>query len=182
MDTGKRTIWRLALLLCIVLLACATSGWAQETASSASSVISPVPAAIGAGDTAWVLVSTALVLLLIVPGLALFLFYGGLVRSKNVLGTIVHSFVILSLLSPLWILIRVHHLEGQVRVDDLLDVVGIHGVGGVVGMLATGLVPARRSMQAAAMVFSSGIPCCSASRSWPFSRSPSFRCLEPTSF
>jgi len=53
-------------------------------------------------DTAWVLIASALVLAMIVPGLALF--YGGLVRSKNVLGTIMHSFVILCVVSLLWIL------------------------------------------------------------------------------
>lgn len=53
-------------------------------------------------DTAWVLTSPALVLAMIVPGLALF--YGGLVRSKNVLGTIMQSFVILCVVSVLWIL------------------------------------------------------------------------------
>jgi ammonium transporter, Amt family len=129
MGTGKRTIGGLALLFCIVLVAGATSGWAQETASSASSVISPVPAAISAGDTAWVLASTALVLLMIVPGLALF--YGGLVRSKNVLGTIVHSFVILSLLSLLWILIG-YTLAFGPDVKGLiggLDWIGLRGVG-----------------------------------------------------
>jgi ammonium transporter, Amt family len=55
-----------------------------------------------AADTAWVLTSSALVLAMIVPGLALF--YGGLVRSKNVLGTIMHSFAILCLVSLLWLL------------------------------------------------------------------------------
>jgi Amt family ammonium transporter len=49
-----------------------------------------------------VLIASALVLAMIVPGLALF--YGGLVRSKNVLGTIMHSFVILCVVSLLWIL------------------------------------------------------------------------------
>ena len=44
------------------------------------------------GDTAWMLTSTVLVLMMTLPGL--FLFYGGLVRAKNVLGTIMHSFVI----------------------------------------------------------------------------------------
>ncbi len=57
---------------------------------------------INTGDTAWVLISSALVLAMVVPGLALF--YGGLVRSKNVLGTIMHSFVILCLVSVIWIL------------------------------------------------------------------------------
>jgi len=51
------------------------------------------------GDTAWMLVSTALVLLMM-PGLALF--YGGLVRSKNVLSTFMHSFVVLGLLTLQW--------------------------------------------------------------------------------
>ena len=51
------------------------------------------------GDTAWLLVSTALVLLM-VPGLALF--YGGLVRTKNVLSTFMHSFVALGLITLQW--------------------------------------------------------------------------------
>ena len=53
-------------------------------------------------DTAWVLIASALVLAMVVPGLALF--YGGLVRSKNVLGTIMQSFAILCMVSLLWIL------------------------------------------------------------------------------
>ncbi len=56
---------------------------------------------ISAGDTAWMLVSTALVMLM-TPGLAFF--YGGMVRSKNVLGTIMHSFIILCLMSVIWVL------------------------------------------------------------------------------
>jgi Amt family ammonium transporter len=52
------------------------------------------------GDTAWMLVSTALVLLM-VPGLALF--YGGLVRSKNVLSTFMHSFVVLGIVTLQWV-------------------------------------------------------------------------------
>ncbi len=56
--------------------------------------------AIDSGATAWMLTSTALVLLM-VPGLAMF--YGGLVRSKNVLGTIMHSFVAMGIISVLWV-------------------------------------------------------------------------------
>jgi Amt family ammonium transporter len=52
------------------------------------------------GDTAWILVSTGLVLLMM-PGLALF--YGGLVRSKNVLSTFMHSFVVLGLITLQWV-------------------------------------------------------------------------------
>src|SRR5262245_32241415 len=54
------------------------------------------------GATAWMLTSTALVLLM-VPGLALF--YGGLVRTKNVLGTIMHSFAAMAVVGVLWVVI-----------------------------------------------------------------------------
>jgi Amt family ammonium transporter len=57
---------------------------------------------IDTGDTTWILVSTALVMLM-TPGLALF--YGGMVRRKNVLGTIMHSFIAIALVSLQWILI-----------------------------------------------------------------------------
>jgi Amt family ammonium transporter len=66
---------------------------------------SPVAAADGAelnsGDTAWLLAATALVMIML-PGLALF--YGGLVRRKNVLSTIMHSFFVLALVSVVWVL------------------------------------------------------------------------------
>jgi Amt family ammonium transporter len=57
---------------------------------------------IDAGDTAWLLISTALVMLM-TPGLALF--YGGMVRRKNVLGTIMQSFVALGVVSLQWVLV-----------------------------------------------------------------------------
>lgn len=58
-------------------------------------------ATIDTGDTAWMLVSTALVMLM-TPGLAIF--YAGMARRKNVLGTIMHSFFILCLISVQWVL------------------------------------------------------------------------------
>jgi Amt family ammonium transporter len=58
---------------------------------------------INSGDTAWVLISSALVMLMTFPGLALF--YGGLVRRKNVLATIMQSFFVLCMISIQWILI-----------------------------------------------------------------------------
>ena len=60
------------------------------------------PPKIDTGDTAWVLTSTALVLAMTAPGLALF--YGGMVREKNALGTIMQSFIILCLISVQWVL------------------------------------------------------------------------------
>ena len=59
----------------------------------------PVP---NKGDTAWMLVSTALVLLMTIPGLALF--YGGLVRSKNMLSVLMQVFMIVCLVSIIWVL------------------------------------------------------------------------------
>jgi len=81
--TGKR--W---LLLTGLLVVCSTGLFAADG--------TPVDS----GATAWMLTSTALVLLMI-PGLAMF--YGGLVRSKNVLGTIMHSFVAMGIISILWV-------------------------------------------------------------------------------
>ena len=56
---------------------------------------------INSGDTAWMLTSTALVLLMTIPGLALF--YGGMVRKKNVLATLMQSFAITCLVTVLWV-------------------------------------------------------------------------------
>ncbi|WP_301334411.1 ammonium transporter [Solimonas sp. SE-A11] len=58
---------------------------------------------ISAGDTAWMLTSTALVLLMTIPGLALF--YAGMVRKKNVLATTLQSFAVTALITVLWIVI-----------------------------------------------------------------------------
>lgn len=86
------------LLACLVVLLWAGALWAQEA--------QPAPAApalkIDTGDTTWVLVSSAMVLAMTAPGLALF--YGGMVRQKNALGTIMQSFIILCVISVQWVL------------------------------------------------------------------------------
>ena len=72
---------------------------------AASLVASPVFAAdsaIDSGDTAWVLTATALVLLMTLPGLALF--YAGLVQSKNIVSVLMHHFAIAALMSILWVI------------------------------------------------------------------------------
>ena len=56
---------------------------------------------INSGDTSWILTSTALVLFMTLPGLALF--YGGLVRSKNVLSVLMQCFTIACLISVCWV-------------------------------------------------------------------------------
>jgi Amt family ammonium transporter len=112
-------------LLAIVLMACSLgiSGLAladdkpADAAAPAAAVAAPAAAAAAAapdaaapaaapvaqpnkGDTAWMLMSTALVLLMSVPALALF--YGGLVRTKNMLSVLMQVFVVFSLISVLW--------------------------------------------------------------------------------
>ena len=68
-------------------------------ASAPALAADPVP---NKGDTAWMLISTALVLLMTIPGLALF--YGGLVRSKNMLSVLMQVFAIVCLVSIIWVL------------------------------------------------------------------------------
>jgi Amt family ammonium transporter len=107
----------------LVLLMCASTGgaWAQEDTPAASAGQSPAAAApaetataptaptlisadkISAGDTAWMLTSTALVLMMTIPGLALF--YAGMVRKKNALATLMQSFAITCVVTVLWWLI-----------------------------------------------------------------------------
>ena len=74
----------------------AASAWAQEAAAEA-------PPVIDSGDTAWVMTSTALVLLMTLPGLALF--YGGLVRAKNVLNVLMQCFIAAGVVGVVWILV-----------------------------------------------------------------------------
>ena len=62
----------------------------------------PAATAVNTGDNAWVLASSALVLMMTAPGLILF--YGGLVRRKNVLGTMMHSLILMGVVSVLWAL------------------------------------------------------------------------------
>jgi Amt family ammonium transporter len=85
---------------------------------------------IDTGDTAWVLISTALVMLM-TPGLALF--YGGLVRRKNVLSTIMHSFFILGVVSVTWVLwgyTLAFGPDSGIGIIGRLDWLGLEGVTG----------------------------------------------------
>jgi Amt family ammonium transporter len=77
------------------LFASATA-WAEEAAAAA-------PPAIDTGDTAWVVTASALVLMMTLPGLALF--YGGLVRAKNVLNVLMQCFISAGVVGVLWILV-----------------------------------------------------------------------------
>jgi Amt family ammonium transporter len=106
---------------------------APKTAEPASAASAPAPAApappkVDAGDTAWMLTSAALVLLM-TPGLALF--YGGMVRAKNVLGTIMHSFIIIAVISVQWVLFGYSLAFGPDLggIIGSLSWIGLNGVG-----------------------------------------------------
>ena len=90
-----------SLFLCFAGAAAAN---AQATAQAVEAKLAVLDAAVksaqSAGDNAWMLVSSALVLMMTGPGLALF--YGGLVRKKNVLGTMMQSFILMCLVTVLW--------------------------------------------------------------------------------
>src|SRR5213595_3389232 len=87
-----------------------------------------MPTTISAGDTAWLLMSAALVMLM-TPALGFF--YGGLVRRKNVLATIMHSFFILCLISVQWVLWGYSLAFGPDKGGIIggLEWVGLRGVG-----------------------------------------------------
>jgi len=89
---------------------------------------SPAPPKVDTGDTAWILISSALVMLM-TPGLALF--YGGMVRTKNVLGTIMQSFIALGVITIQWVLYGYSLAFGPDigHVIGGLDWIGLRGVG-----------------------------------------------------
>lgn len=89
-----RPLIQLASLLPSVLYS--TAAWAEEGAAAAAP-------AIDTGDTAWVLTASALVLMMTLPGLALF--YGGLVRAKNILNVLMQCFLSAGIVGVLWILV-----------------------------------------------------------------------------
>lgn len=129
MEDAKRRMERqLGIGIAMTALGLSAGVMTPETAR-AETVASAV---ISGADTAWVLISAALVLAMTVPGLALF--YGGLVRSKNVLGTIMHSFVILCLVSLFWVLLGYSLAFGP-------DVKGVIGSLAWVGLSGVGLSP-----------------------------------------
>jgi Amt family ammonium transporter len=88
--------------LVLAALAAAMLAWPALAQTPAAPAAPPAPK-LDTGDTAWMLTSTALVLMMTVPGLALF--YGGMVRQKNVLATVTQSFAICCLVTVLWMIV-----------------------------------------------------------------------------
>ncbi len=106
-----------------LLLQAATDVSARVTALEAAA-----KSAQSAGDNAWMLTSAALVLMMTGPGLALF--YGGLVRRKNVLSTMMHSFIMMALVTVIWALVGYSLVfsEGTPFIGGL-KYLFLHGVG-----------------------------------------------------
>jgi Amt family ammonium transporter len=84
------------LAICTALI---STSFAAEFSAAPVAATNPPPA-INSGDNAWLLASSALVLMMTAPGLILF--YGGLVRRKNVLSTMAHSLILMAIVSALW--------------------------------------------------------------------------------
>jgi len=105
---SRRGVFLWAFLgLVILAVALTTTAAAQGTTSAVADRLAKlekdVAQAQSSGDNAWMLTSSALVLMMTGPGLALF--YGGLVRKKNVLGTMMHSFALMAIVTVLWAII-----------------------------------------------------------------------------
>jgi ammonium transporter len=123
--------WLLALLTALLMFGSLLRAETppETTSPSASTSAIATEAKIDSGDTAWVLTSTGLVMLM-VPGLALF--YGGMVRRKNVLGTMMHSMVALAIIGIQWVLFGYALAFGETHAGWLGwsdKFLGLHGVG-----------------------------------------------------
>src|SRR5205807_8487761 len=113
--------------------------------------------AIDKGDTAWVLVCSALVLLMTAPGLALF--YGGMVRQKNALATLMQSFVVLCLVSIQWVLFGYSLAFGPDKGGILggLQFAGLRGVGAAPNPAYAATIP-HQALMLFQMVFAASTP------------------------
>jgi Amt family ammonium transporter len=92
--------WNHVVLATLLLSGAALGQTVTDGEARWAAMQSTVKAAQSAGDNAWMLVCSALVLMMTGPGLALF--YGGLVRKKNVLGTMMQSFILMAVVTVLW--------------------------------------------------------------------------------
>ena len=130
--------WIFVSVLCLVAVGASTAWAQQETApapappapaEAAAAPGAPAPPKIDTGDTAWLLTSSALVLAMTAPGLAIF--YGGMVRRKNALNTMMLSFIILCIISVQWVLWGYSLAFGPDKghVVGGLEWLGLNGVG-----------------------------------------------------
>ncbi|MGH6660804.1 MAG: ammonium transporter [Rhodospirillales bacterium] len=100
---AMRTLKLFSILLGLALTAYLGSAGDVLAQTAAAPAAPPPPPKLDSGDTAWMLASTALVLLMTIPGLALF--YGGMVRKKNVLATVIQSFATCCVVTVMWMVV-----------------------------------------------------------------------------
>ena len=119
--------WGLGGLLLALLIA--LPAFAQDAAPAAAAAVAPAgPPKIDTGDTAWMLTSTALVLMMTIPGLALF--YAGMVRKKNLLATMMQSFAICCIVTIVWVVAgySIAFTNGNAYMGDFSRVL-LNGIG-----------------------------------------------------
>ena len=118
----------IGVFLCLFLYAACAQSAPPDLEKRLADLDKATKSAQMAGDNAWMLTSAALVLMMTGPGLALF--YGGLVRRKNVLSTMMHSFVLMAVVTMLWAVVgySIAFAEGTPFFGDLRYLF-LHGVG-----------------------------------------------------
>jgi len=117
-----------SVVFCSISTAFAQTAAAASTADRLTKVEAQVAAAQSSADNAWMLVSAALVLMMTGPGLALF--YGGLVRKKNILATMMQSFAMMGIITVLWALVSYSlAFDSGTSFIGGLHHVFLHGVG-----------------------------------------------------
>jgi Amt family ammonium transporter len=126
-------------------LALAQAGASNSTGDALAALQAQVAAAKSSADNAWVLVCSALVLMMTGPGLALF--YGGLVRKKNVLSTMLQSFAMMAIISVLWALVgySLAFSRGTSFIGGLENIF-LRGVGGAPDPDYSATLPAQTFM------------------------------------
>lgn len=132
---------------CLAVLIFTAFNSAKAADSTGFSGASTPPAAIiNTGDNAWLLASSALVLMMTAPGLILF--YGGLVRTKNVLSTMMHSLILMALISALWMVFGYSAAfgEGNAFCGNPLTHLFLKGVGAAPDAAYAGTIPAQTFM------------------------------------
>lgn len=134
---------------CLFVFSCAPAAALAQSTADLQAKVNALEAAThsaqSAGDNAWMLMSAALVLMMTGPGLALF--YGGLVRSKNVLGTMMQSFIMMAVITVLWAVVgySLAFGEGLPFIGDLRYAL-LNGVGSAPNPDYAGTIPHQTFM------------------------------------
>jgi Amt family ammonium transporter len=136
---------RVFSMLSVLTMAALRAAGQEAAANPTAALEDGIKAAQSSADNAWMLVSCALVLMMTGPGLALF--YGGLVRRKNVLGTMMQSFIMMGVATVMWALFgySLAFGEGSAYIGDLRYLF-LEGVGGEPNSTYAGTIPQQTFM------------------------------------